>query len=89
MTSKYNSSTVDKISTEARRGKMSRREFMQFAVAAGVTASSASALWSTDVAAATPQKGGTFKVGLHDGNTGDTLDPAKFQSTGEIQLAVT
>ena len=89
MTSKYNSSTVDKISTEARRGKMSRREFMQFAVAAGVTASSASALWSTDVAAATPQKGGTFKVGLHDGNTGDTLDPAKFQSTGEIQLAHT
>jgi peptide/nickel transport system substrate-binding protein len=87
MTSKRHSSTIEKISIEARRGKMSRRDFMQYAVAAGVVASSASSLWSTDVAAATPQKGGTFRAGIHDGNTSDTLDPAKFQSTGEIQLA--
>jgi peptide/nickel transport system substrate-binding protein len=89
MTSKPYPPTIDKISAEARRGRMSRRQFMQYTVAAGVTATSASSLWTTGVAAATPQKGGTFKVGLHDGNTGDTLDPAKYQSTGEIQLAHT
>jgi peptide/nickel transport system substrate-binding protein len=87
MASKNHSLVVDKIATEAKRGKMSRRQFMHYAVAAGVTATSASTLWTSDVAAATPQKGGTFRAGLHDGNTGDTLDPAKFQSTGEIQLA--
>lgn len=89
MTSKTHSPTIDKIATEARRGKMSRRQFMHYAVAAGVTATSASTLWTSDVSAATPQKGGLFRVGLHDGNTGDTLDPAKYQSTGEIQLAHT
>ena len=89
MARKNYSSTIDKISIEARRGKMSRRDFMQYAVAAGVAASSASSLWTTDVAAATPQRGGIFKAGIHDGNTGDTLDPAKYQSTGEIQLGHT
>lgn len=87
MSSKNYSPTIEKISTEARRGKMSRRDFMQYAVAAGVAATSASSLWTSDVAAATPQRGGVFRAGLHDGNTTDTLDPAKFQSTGEIQLA--
>ena len=89
MTSKNYSPVIDKIATEAKRGKMSRRQFMNYAVAAGVTATSASTLWSSKVAAMTPQKGGTFKVGVHDGNTGDTLDPAKSQSIAEIQLAHT
>lgn len=89
MASKNYSPVINKIAVEAKRGKMSRRQFMHYAVAAGVATTSASSLWTTEVAAATPQKGGTFRVGLHDGNTGDTLDPAKSQSTGEIQLAHT
>ena len=78
---------IDRMAKEARRGKVSRREFMQYSVAAGLTASTATGLWTTEVAAMTPKKGGTFRLGLHDGNTGDTLDPGKFQSVSEIQLA--
>ena len=74
--------------TEAAKGKrISRRQFMEGALAAGLTVSAASALWSSKVAAATPQKGGHFRVGVHDGNTTDTFDTGKYQSVGDIQLA--
>ena len=51
---------------------------MHYAIAAGITSTSASALWVSDVAAATPKKGGTFRYGVHDGNTSDTHDPGKY-----------
>ncbi|MCP3689769.1 MAG: ABC transporter substrate-binding protein, partial [Gammaproteobacteria bacterium] len=60
---------------------------MRFAVAAGMTVPLASGLWSSDVAAATPQKGGKFRVGVHDGNTSDTFDPGTYLSVGSIQLS--
>ena len=75
------------LAREARAGKLSRRDFMRHAVAAGMTVPLASSLWVGQVAAATPQKGGKFRVGVHDMNTSDTLDPGKYQSVGEIQLA--
>ena len=50
----------------------------------GVTA--ASTLWSTKVSAQTPKKGGTFRVGVHDGNTADSLDPGTTESVFMIQL---
>ncbi|MEZ5478225.1 MAG: ABC transporter substrate-binding protein [Thiolinea sp.] len=46
-------------------------------------------MWTSEVRAETPKKGGTFRVGVHDGNTSDTLDPGTFQSVGQIQLAHT
>ena len=72
-----------------KRQKLSRRGFMQYATAAGVTVTAASAMWSKEVAAATPKNGGKFRVGVHDSNTGDQMDPGKYQSVGEIQLAHT
>lgn len=65
-------------------GSVSRRQFMQGALALGLTASSATALWNSEVFAATPKKGGTFRVGLSDANTTDTLDPA--QATGVFSI---
>ncbi|MEM7224556.1 MAG: ABC transporter substrate-binding protein [Pseudomonadota bacterium] len=78
---------VTRMATEARRGRLSRREFMSYATAAGVTVAAASSAWSSRVAAATPQQGGTFRIGLHDGNTSDSHDPGTYQSVGQIQHA--
>ena len=63
---------VTRMASEARRGRMARRDFMRYATAAGVTVAAASSAWTSQVAAATPQKGGTFRIGLHDGNTSDS-----------------
>lgn len=70
-------------------GRVSRRQFMEGAAAAGLTVAAASTLWTTKVYAATPQKGGHYQVGVHDGNTSDSHDPGSYQSVGQIQLAHT
>ena len=80
---------TDLLTRDARAGKLGRRDFMRFAVAAGISAPLASGLWISEVAAATPKRGGTFRIGVHDMNTSDTLNPGKYQSVGEIQLAHT
>jgi len=80
---------IDRIAAEARRGRLSRRSFISHATAAGLTATAATGLWASRVAAQTPTKGGTFRLGVHDGNTADQMDPGKYQSIGEIQLAHT
>ncbi len=78
---------TDLITQDAKNGKLGRRDFIRFAVAAGMTVPLASGLWVSDVAASTPKKGGKFRVGVHDMNTSDTHDTGKYQSVGQIQLA--
>ena len=75
------------LARDAKSGKLGRRDFMRFTVAAGMTIPLASGLWTSDVAAATPQKGGKFRCGVHDGNTSDGFDPGAYLSIGTIQLA--
>ncbi len=60
---------------------ISRREFIQGMVATGVTAATASALWSTEVSAQVQKKGGHFKMAIGGGATSDVLDPAKFSES--------
>ena len=67
-------------------GKIDRRRFMERALALGLTIPAASALWSSTTFAATPKRGGTFRVGVHDGNTTDSLDPATTLSIYMIEL---
>ncbi|MFK7893258.1 MAG: ABC transporter substrate-binding protein [Granulosicoccus sp.] len=74
---------------DAKSGKLSRRDFIRLSMAAGLSTTAASGLWVGDVLAQTPQKGGKFRLGVHDGNTADQMDPGKYQSVGEIQLAHT
>ncbi len=88
MTQKKNSKLIDQMATDAKSGRINRREFMSYAIAAGMTASTGSLLWSSNVAAA-PKRGGTFRVGVHDGNTTHTHDPGKYAAVAEIQLAHT
>jgi peptide/nickel transport system substrate-binding protein len=75
------------LSQDAKTGNLSRRDFMRLSMAAGLSTTAASGLWVGDVLAQTPQKGGKFRLGVHDGNTADQMDPGKYQSVGEIQLA--
>ena len=67
----------------AGRGRISRREFVQLAVAAGVTVAAANTMFASAVRAE-PKKGGTLKVGISHGATTDTLDPGLYpdQFTG-------
>ncbi len=88
MTDKIHPELVERMTADGQRGHLSRRDFIRFAVAAGMTAGSASALWSSSVAAA-PKRGGTFRLGSHDGNTSDTHDPGTYLSFSIIQLAHT
>ncbi|PHP68038.1 peptide ABC transporter substrate-binding protein [Zhengella mangrovi] len=78
---------IDRIAQEARLGRVSRREFMSWTMAAGLTASTASGLWTTKAHAETPKRGGTFRWGVHDGNTSDTHDPGTYVTRQMIFLA--
>jgi peptide/nickel transport system substrate-binding protein len=56
-------------------GKISRRDFIARVSALGLMAAVSPALLSTPAKAATPKKGGRFRMGLAGGSTTDSLDP--------------
>lgn len=70
----------------ASTGGVSRREFLTLALAGGLGLTAAKGLWQT-ARAAKPSSGGILRVGLHDANTGDSLDPALAGSEFTIELA--
>ncbi|MEM8795102.1 MAG: ABC transporter substrate-binding protein [Pseudomonadota bacterium] len=88
MTDDSKKTMIDKMAEEARTGRLSRRDFMTYTAAAGLTATTAMGLL-TRPAKAAPKKGGIFKVGSHDGNTSDTHDPGTYLTFTMIQLAHT
>jgi peptide/nickel transport system substrate-binding protein len=61
------------------RGKLSRRDFMQYAMAGGMTLAAAGTLF-TSAARAQAKPGGHFRAGLGHGSTTDSMDPATFAS---------
>lgn len=64
---------------------LSRREFMHAALAAGLTVTSAQALWAGR-AAAEAKVGGALRIGLAGGATTDSLDPSTYTDTFMIML---
>ncbi|WP_425403544.1 ABC transporter substrate-binding protein [Hwanghaeella sp.] len=66
--------------------RATRRDFMVGASALGLSAAAASTMWQNRAHAATPKKGGNFKVGIEDGNTTDSLDPGTTESVYMIQM---
>ncbi|MGX5849198.1 ABC transporter substrate-binding protein [Mesorhizobium sp. PL10] len=83
-----NNSHIDRLAEEARKGRLTRRDFMHYSIAAGLAVTTASGLW-TKAAAAEPKKGGTLKYATHDSNTGDSHDPATWNSRQTIFLGPT
>jgi peptide/nickel transport system substrate-binding protein len=57
-------------------GKITRREFLAKVSVLGLAAAVSPALLSKSADAATPKKGGRFRMGLTGGHTTDNLDPA-------------
>ena len=88
MNTRKNQQILDKLADAARDGKISRRSFMHYSMAAGLTATTATGLWTTK-AAAQPKPGGNFRWGLHDGNTSDSHDPGSYVTRQMIFLAHT
>ena len=82
---KKNQLMLDRLGDAARHGKISRRDFMHHSIAAGVTATTATGLW-TSTAMSQPKSGGTLRVAQHDGNTSDTHDLGVYQSNFDIAL---
>ena len=72
------------------RGKVSRRQFVQLALAAGFTATTAQTMF-VKAARAEPKKGGTFRMGVGHGATTNSLDPATYpdQFTGTMGWGAT
>lgn len=69
------------------QGKLSRRDFIQLAMAAGFTAAAASTMFVT-AARAAPKRGGTFRLGAGHGATTDTLDPSTWTNGLQFDMAV-
>src|SRR6185369_17615578 len=72
---------INEMKKLAGSGKVSRREFIQFALAAGIGVAAAETMFGEAVAA-TPKQGGSARFGLAHGATTDTLDPASYPDTG-------
>lgn len=86
MTDKNRQELMVSFEEVARNGGLKRREFIKYSIAAGFTAATATGLWA-DKAFAAPKKGGTFRWGIHDGNTSDTHDPGTYVTRQMIYLA--
>ena len=58
------------------QGSITRREFISRVSALGLTAAVSPVFFKSPAQAATPKKGGRFRLGLAGGSTTDSLDPA-------------
>jgi peptide/nickel transport system substrate-binding protein len=79
MTNSKDAGQLTRLADAARSGGITKREFIRYSVLAGITASTATGLWST--------QGGTFRWGVHDGNTSDSHDPGTYLTRQMIYLA--
>ena len=69
-------------------GRIGRRDFMTRASALGLATAMAPALLSTPAQAATPKRGGRFRMATADGDPADTLDGALALTTQSILVQV-
>ncbi len=75
----------NRLMQDLNNGKVSRRQFMSYAVALGVSMTGASTIMQR-AEAATPKKGGRLRVGLTGGATSDILDPGQILDLYMINL---
>ena len=70
-----------------RMGRISRRTFMEYAIASGIGLTAGLAFMG-QVAAQTPRSGGHLRLGFQSGNSTDSYDPATLDSTFNQVLAM-
>lgn len=73
--------TLNRYQTMLRERRISRRSFIEMAVAAGVSLSGAMTLANQALAQEKPKRGGHLKIGSEGANTTDTLDPTLALTT--------
>src|SRR5262245_37942477 len=71
---------LNRAKTLVGQGKLSRRDFIELAVIAGISATAAEAMF-TSAARAQPKRGGSARFGLAHGATTETLDPVGYPDT--------
>ena len=74
-------SELKKLEKMYTRGQITRRDFIVRLSALGLVASVSPSLLFGEAKAATPKKGGRFRLGLGQGATTDSLDPGQLPST--------
>ena len=84
MNEKHNQ--LDWMVAQARKGRMSRREFIGRTTALGVSSALAGALFTKAAMAQEPKKGGVLRAGMQGGESTNSLDPALAAS--EVPFAV-
>jgi peptide/nickel transport system substrate-binding protein len=75
---KFEKST-ESVNRLLRQGRLDRRSFIQLAIASGLSAAAAEGLFAS-AARSEPKRGGSFKAGIGDGSTTDTLDPGTWNN---------
>jgi peptide/nickel transport system substrate-binding protein len=72
----------------ASKGNMSRRDFMQLAIATGIAVPTATTLFADNARAAEPKKGGRFIIGIEGGSASDSYDPRTYTDTVMISASL-
>ena len=66
---------------------LTRREFLGYTSAMGLSVAAAGTLWSGRALAGTPKRGGHMRCGLNDANTIDSLDSTQYNATTMISIS--
>lgn len=72
----------------AARSQVSRRDFIQLAMLAGLTLPAATALFTQSAHAEEPKKGGNFIIGMEGGSASDSLDPRTYADSVMIAASL-
>ena len=67
--------------------RITRRNFMQYAAALGITATAATSLWSEQAMAA-PKRGGHLRIGSEGGSNTDTCDPRRTFGANQPSVSI-
>ncbi len=72
----------------AKKGSLSRRDFMQLAIATGIAIPAATTMFNSARAAEEPKKGGTLRLGMEGGSATDSLDPRTYADSVMIAASL-
>jgi len=78
--------TIDNLKSQLAAGRISRRHFMEGALALGVSVAAAETMMGQALAA--PSRGGTYLQALTGGASSDVLDPAKILDSYMINVSM-
>jgi peptide/nickel transport system substrate-binding protein len=77
----------EELQQAALNGRLTRRQFLTYASALGVTTSLASGVLAKAGYADEPKKGGTLNIGIAGGSTTDSLDPTTYTDSMAFNVA--